>query len=76
MEIPNELITDTGWPSDEVLKSCGAKIFVRGPACVVEIGSRRFSEGLTESTIRALNDDKSEALNKDQTKKTYKPIVH
>ena len=26
VEIPNGIITDVGWPSEEVLRSCGARI--------------------------------------------------
>ena len=76
MEIPNEIIRDIGWPSDEVLRSCGANILVEEPARVVEIGKRRFCEGLMESTIRALDDDVSEALGKGRPNKTRKSTKH
>ncbi len=72
MEIPNETINDIGWPSDEVLRSCGANILVKAPARVVEIGNRRFCEGLMESTIRTLDDDISETLGKGRPNKTRK----
>jgi hypothetical protein len=76
MEIPNEIITDIGWPSDEVLRSCGANILVGGPARVVEIGNRRFCEGLMESTIRTLDDDISDALGRGRPNKTEKSTKH
>jgi hypothetical protein len=76
MEIPNETITDIGWPSDEILRSCGANILVEGPARVVEIGNRRFCEGLMESTIRTLDDDILEAHGKGRPNKTDKSTKH
>jgi len=76
MKIPNEIITDIGWPSDEILGSCGASILVEGPARVVEIGNRRFCEGLMESTIRTLDDDISEALGEGRPNETHKSIKH
>jgi hypothetical protein len=76
MEIPNEIITDIGWPSDEVLRSCGANILVEGSARVVEIGNQRFCEGLMESTIRTLDDDIAEAHGKGRPNKTDKSTKH
>ena len=76
MEIPNEIITDIGWPSDEVLRSCGATILVEGFARVVEIGGRRFCEGLMESIIRTVDDDISEELGKGRPNKTVKLTEH
>ena len=76
LEIPNEIITDIGWPSDEVLRSCGANILVEGPTRVVEIGSRRFCEGLLESTIRTVDDDIFEALGEGRLNETHKSIKH
>ena len=52
LEIPDGITVDIGWPSDEVLRSCGAIFLVDGLARVVEIGGRKFCEGLMESTIR------------------------
>lgn len=49
MEIPNEIITDIGWPSDQVLRCCCANILVKGAARVVEIGTRRFCGGLVNT---------------------------
>ena len=76
MEIPNEIITEIGWPSDEVLRSCGANILLEGSARVVEIGNRRFCEGLMESTIRALDDEIFEALGKGRPNRTKKSTEH
>ena len=49
MKIPKAITTDIGWPSEEVLHSCGANILLEGHTRVVEIGDRRFCEGLLES---------------------------
>ena len=76
MEIPNEIVTDIGWPSDEVLRACGANILVKNPARVVEIGNRRFCEGLMESTIRSLDDDRFETLGEGRPNKTPKLTKH
>jgi len=56
MEIPEGVSVDIGWPSDEVLQSCGAEIVTGPPTRVVKIGDRTFCEGLMESEIRAVDD--------------------
>ncbi len=61
LEMPGGIATDVGWPSEDVLRSCGAGILDEGGARVVKIGDRTFCEGLLESTIRELDDDMFEA---------------
>lgn len=70
LKIPDEVTVNTGWPSDEVLQSCGANILAEAPTRVVKIGNRRFCEGLMESTLRALDDDMREALGEGRLNKT------
>ena len=76
LELPEEIATDTGWPSDEVLLSCGANILVQEPTRVVEIGNRRFCEGLMESTIMTLEDDIFEAFGEGRPNETHTSIKH
>ena len=76
LKIPDGVIVNPGWPSDEVLRSCGAVFLVEEPIRVVEIGNRRFCEGLMESTIRELDDDMFEALGEERLNKTPRSIEH
>jgi len=76
LEIPKGIVANIGWPSEDVLQSCGANILLEGPTRVVEIGDRKFCEGLMESTIRALDDDVFEALGEGRPNKTHKPTKH
>jgi hypothetical protein len=75
-EVPDEISTDIGWPSDEVLTRCGARILAEGSPRVVEIGNRRFCEGLMESIIRTLDDEMFEALGEGRPNKTNKSTEH
>ena len=75
-EIPDGVKVDPGWPSDDVLKACGATIVSHGPARVVKIGERTFSEGLMEATIRSASDDMAEALGKGRPNKTSSELKH
>lgn len=76
VKIPDGVKVNTGWPSDEVLKSCGANFLTTGLTRVVEIGNRRFCEGLMESTLRSLNDDMFEALGGERLNKTPRSTEH
>ena len=76
MEIPADITTDTSWPSDDVLLSCGAIIVADGSARVVKIGDRTFCEGLMESTIRSLDDDMFEAVGEGRPNKTNRESKH
>jgi len=59
--VPDEVVTEVGWPSEEVLLALGAKYIDRGDARVVQIDGRTFCEGLLEQTLRSLDDDRFEA---------------
>jgi hypothetical protein len=76
MEIPDGVEAELGWPSDDILRECGAVIFTHGPSRVVKIGDRTFSEGLMEATIRALDDDVSELLGRGRPNKTPRTTEH
>ena len=60
--IPVEMNASPGWPSEELLLALGAKYKENGTARVIEIGGRTYCEGLLEQTLRALDDDRFEAL--------------
>ena len=74
--IPDGVTVNTGWPSDEVLLACGANFLSKGPTRLVEIGNRRFCEGLMESTIRTLDDERFEAKGRGRPNKTEKATEH
>ncbi len=74
LELPKGLVANTGWPSDDVLQSCGANILAKGPTRIVEIGDRKFCEGLIESTIRTLDDDIFEALGEGRPNRTKRSM--
>lgn len=70
MEIPGGIVEDVGWPSHDVLKSCGAKFLREETPRVVEIGTRKFCEGMLEYALRKLEDDRFEALGQGRPNKT------
>jgi hypothetical protein len=59
--VPDQVATEAGWPSDDVLLAVGARFIDQGSARVVQLGNRRFCEGLMEETLRSLDDDRFEA---------------
>ena len=76
LKIPDGVRVNPGWPSDELLRSCGAIFLAEAPTRVVEIGNRRFCEGLMESAIRTLDDDMFEALGEERLNKTPRSTEH
>ena len=78
LKIPDGITANSGWrwPSDAILKSCGAKFLSEAPTRVVEIGNRQFCEGLLQSTIRTLDDDRFEALGEGRPKETKKSDIY
>jgi hypothetical protein len=54
LKIPDGIKVDTGWPSDDLLRACGAIFLSEAPTRVVEIANCKFCEGLLESTIKTL----------------------
>jgi hypothetical protein len=57
LQISPEISADTGWPSEEILRSCGAEFLSVKTPRIVDIDNRRFCEGLMESTISTLDDN-------------------
>ena len=76
MEIPEGITAEVGRPPEELLQSCGDHILVGGSARVVEIGGRKFCEGLLESTIRTLDDDMAEAAGEGRPNRTDRKSEH
>ena len=76
LKIPDGVTVNTGWPSDDVLRACGAIFLSEEPTRVVEIGNRKFCEGLMESTLRTLIDNVFEALGEDRLNETKKSNTH
>lgn len=76
MKIPEGLTTEVGWPSEEILRACGANIQTHGLTRIVEIGDRKFCEGLLESEIGTLDDDMFEELGEGRPNKTEKVTEH
>ena len=76
LKIPDGITANTGWPSDEVLRACGANFLSEGSTRVVEIGNRKFCEGLMESTLRTLDDNIFEALGEERLNETKKSNMH
>jgi hypothetical protein len=76
LEIPEKMHVETGWPSNEILSALGAKFVLTGLGRVVEIGGRKFCEGMMEETIMTLNDDMFELIGRGLVNKTKKPSAH
>ena len=76
LKIPDGVMMNPGWPPHEVLRSCGAVFLAEAPARVVEIGNRRFCEGLMESAIRELDDDMFDALGEERLNETPRSTEH
>ena len=72
IDIPEGVFAEAGWPPEELLETLGAKFVLGGSARVVEIGGRKFCEGLLESTIRSLDDDVFESLGQGRVNETVK----
>jgi len=70
--IPDEIATESGWPSEQVLLAVGAKVIDQGSTRIVQLGNRRFCEGLLEETIRSLDDDRFEANGQGRLNRTEK----
>ncbi len=57
LEIPDNVPSEKGWPSDELLLSVGAKFISNQTTRVVQIGERTFCEGMLEQSIREIDDN-------------------
>jgi hypothetical protein len=75
LEIPETMDFEAGWPSNEILSAVGAKFLLTGLARVVEIGDRKFCEGIMEETLTTLEDDMFELIGQGRVNKTRKPSV-
>ncbi len=61
---------EPGWPSNELLKDCGAEFLSDEPARVVKIGDRKFSEGLMELQVRQIDDERFDKMGMDRPNET------
>ncbi|MFC1609560.1 hypothetical protein ACFL6C_01250 [Myxococcota bacterium] len=69
-QVPADVECDPGWPSHELLEKCGAKILRAETPRVVEVGGRRFCEGMLEYELRQKDDDGFEAHGMERLNKT------
>ena len=76
LDIPENISTDAGWPSEQNLKVLGAKFIFDGSTRVVEISGRKFCEGLLEATIRSIDDDVFESMGQGRINETTKDSQH
>jgi hypothetical protein len=76
LDIPDNVVAEAGWPSDELLIEVGAKFLLNDQSRVVEIAGRKFCEGMLEATLNEINDDLFEEYGKDRLNKTKKPRLH
>ncbi len=76
LEIPVSISAETGWPSNELLKSLGATFISEDSTRVVEIAGRRYCEGMLEATLRSLDDDVFEASGQGRVNQTIKESRH
>jgi hypothetical protein len=71
--IPDDIPSKFGWPSDGLLLSIGARFISNQITRVVEIGDRKFCEGLMEESIREKDDDLFEKKGYGRLNDTKKP---
>ena len=74
LDIPDNITTETGWPSNDFLRSIGAVFLSDEPARVVEIAGRKFCEGLLASVIDEVVDDEFEKRDGRRPNNTKKPF--
>ena len=72
LDIPENIPAETGWPSSELLLELGAIFIMKGDTRVVEIGGRRFIEGMLEAIVNEVTDDLFEILRNERPNKTKK----
>jgi hypothetical protein len=76
LNIPESIPVEAGWPEEALLETLGARFINRDSARVVEIGGRKFCEGLLESTIRSFDDDVFESQGQGRVNETVKGSEH
>jgi hypothetical protein len=72
LDILDKISTETGWPSDELLLELGARFLMKGDTRIMEIGGRRFIEGMLEAIVNEVTDDMFEMLRNERPNKTKK----
>jgi hypothetical protein len=75
LDIPVYVSAETGWPSDELLLAVGAKFLMNDQYRVVEIGGKRFCEGMLDATINEINDNLFEEYGEERLNQTKKPSL-
>ena len=70
--IPDGLVAKTGHPSKEALVACGAKIIRAETPWCVEIGGKRYSEGMLQYHILSIDDDRCEAAGEGRPNRTMR----
>jgi hypothetical protein len=64
-----------GWPSEELLAACGAKVLRSETPRVVEIGGVRYTEGMLQHQILKVTDDLSERQGRGRPNRTQRSRV-
>ncbi|MGB5618971.1 MAG: hypothetical protein WBM78_19180 [Desulfobacterales bacterium] len=72
LSIPQNLLAEPGWPSDELLLALGARFIQNDQTRVVDIGGRTFCEGMLAATLNEINDDIFEEIGQKRLNKTKK----
>jgi hypothetical protein len=72
LDIPDNTSPEEGWASNELLLELGAIFIMKGDTRVVEIGGRRFIEGMLEAIVNEVTDDLFEMLRNERPNKTKK----
>ena len=72
LRIPQNLLAEPGWPSNELLMALGARFIKNDQTRVVEIGGVTFCEGMLEATLNEINDDIFEEIGQKRPNKTKK----
>ncbi len=70
MEISSAIKVGPGWPSEEVLKACGAIFVSSETPRVVKIAGTTYCEGLLELTVRIKDDNSFEGRDGDRPNQT------
>lgn len=76
LDIPEHVPAETGWPSEELLRSLGAEVLHDDQPRVVKIAGRTFCEGMLESRLNELIDDAFEARGEGRLNQTKKSPLH
>jgi hypothetical protein len=72
VSIPENVLAEPGWPSDDVLLAAGARFVRCEQPRVVEVNGKRFCEGLLESALNEIDDDIFEERDGERPNRTRK----